>query len=52
MPELLTWWSVGLTPAQSWIPEARRSRDLLVGITAAGLGHGPAPHRPPERSRL
>lgn len=26
-----TWWSVGLTPAQSWISEARRSRDLLVG---------------------
>jgi CRISPR-associated protein Cmr2 len=26
-----TWWSVGLTPVQSWISEARRSRDLLVG---------------------
>ena len=30
-PLVLTWWSVGLTPAQSWISEARRSRDLRVG---------------------
>jgi CRISPR-associated protein Cmr2 len=31
MPTAFTFWSVGLTPAQSWIAEARRSRDLLVG---------------------
>lgn len=26
-----TYWSLALTPAQSWIAEARRSRDLLAG---------------------
>lgn len=26
-----TFWSLGVTPAQSWIAEARRSRDLLAG---------------------
>ncbi len=26
-----TYWSLGLTPAQSWIAEARRSRDLRAG---------------------
>ncbi len=26
-----TYWSLGLAPAQSWIAEARRSRDLLAG---------------------
>ncbi len=29
-----TFWSLGLSPAQGWIAEARRSRDLLAGSRA------------------
>jgi len=35
------YWSLGVTPAQSWIAEARRSRDLLAGSHLLSLlvGH-------------
>lgn len=35
-----TYWSLGLTPAQSWIAEARRSRDLLAGSRLLAWGMG------------
>lgn len=43
MPEALdssdpvVYWSLGISPVQSWIAEARRSRDLLVGSRLLAL---------------
>lgn len=45
MPETIptpsrTFWSLGVVPAQSWIAEARRSRDLLTGSTLLSWSMG------------